>query len=139
MPAPNSSQGGGPPPPLQDRGQQRTDRLQPQNDIQKVQAWFVPVDDGHTLRYQTSFAPLNADGTPYKELGTTCYNWVNQSAARRKQTLNTFKDSPFNKVRMSILPMQYDAPPTQPSTIRRSVPECPPDSHSAGTCGKRAL
>ncbi|HEY3118875.1 MAG TPA: Rieske 2Fe-2S domain-containing protein, partial [Chloroflexota bacterium] len=37
-----------------------------QNDVQKFQSWFVPVDDGHTLRYQVAFAPLNADGTPYR-------------------------------------------------------------------------
>jgi phenylpropionate dioxygenase-like ring-hydroxylating dioxygenase large terminal subunit len=37
-----------------------------QDDVQKFQSWFVPVDDGHTLRYQVAFAPLNRDGTPYK-------------------------------------------------------------------------
>lgn len=36
-----------------------------QDDTQKIQAWFVPVDDAHTIRYQVSFAPLNPDGTPY--------------------------------------------------------------------------
>jgi len=48
------------------RGQQRSDRQTQQTDIQKVQAWFVPVDDGHTLRYQVSFAPFNPDGSAYK-------------------------------------------------------------------------
>src|SRR4030095_4524134 len=49
-------------------------------------------------------------------VGTTAYNWINQSEARKKQTLETLKKSPFNKVRMSILPMQYDEPSTHPST-----------------------
>ncbi|HEY3118792.1 MAG TPA: Rieske 2Fe-2S domain-containing protein [Chloroflexota bacterium] len=47
----------------------RLDRANPQDDIQKFQSWFVPVDDGHTLRYQVAFAPLNADGTPFKWRG----------------------------------------------------------------------
>jgi hypothetical protein len=44
----------------------RADRASRQDDVQKFQSWFVPVDDGHTLRYQVAFAPLNQDGTPYK-------------------------------------------------------------------------
>lgn len=48
------------------RVQVRQDRQVIQNDIQKFQAWFVPVDDGHTLRYQCAFAPLNADGSAYQ-------------------------------------------------------------------------
>jgi phthalate 4,5-dioxygenase len=46
------------------RVQRRSDWV-PQNDVQKFQAWFVPVDDGHTLRFQVGFAPYNEDGTPY--------------------------------------------------------------------------
>ena len=45
-------------------GQVRNDSVR-QDDIQKFQAWFVPVDDGHTIRFQCAFAPLNPDGTPY--------------------------------------------------------------------------
>jgi phenylpropionate dioxygenase-like ring-hydroxylating dioxygenase large terminal subunit len=46
------------------RGQVRIDTVI-QDDVQKFQAWFVPVDDGHTLRYQVAFAPFNSDGSPY--------------------------------------------------------------------------
>jgi nitrite reductase/ring-hydroxylating ferredoxin subunit len=35
-------------------------------DYQKYQSWYVPVDDGHTIRFQVAFAPLNPDGTPYQ-------------------------------------------------------------------------
>src|SRR4051812_20855099 len=37
-----------------------------QDNIQKFQSWFVPVDDGHTLRFQVAFAPFYEDGTPYQ-------------------------------------------------------------------------
>lgn len=46
------------------RVQVRRDRVV-QDDIQKFQAWFVPVDDGHTIRFQVGFAPFNPDGSPY--------------------------------------------------------------------------
>ena len=35
------------------------------DDIQKILVWFVPVDDGATLRFMVSFAPFAPDGTPY--------------------------------------------------------------------------
>jgi phthalate 4,5-dioxygenase len=47
------------------QGQIRLDN-EPQNNIQKLQSWFVPVDDGHTIRFQVAFAALNPDGSPYK-------------------------------------------------------------------------
>lgn len=47
------------------RAQVRSDTVL-QDDVQKLQSWFVPVDDAHTLRYQVAFAPLNSDGTPYR-------------------------------------------------------------------------
>jgi hypothetical protein len=74
-----------------------------------------PANHG-PVRVANQFHFAYADGTAYKQVGTTAYNWINQSEARKKQTLETLKTSPFNKVRMSILPMQYDEPTTQPST-----------------------
>jgi Domain of unknown function (DUF5060) len=37
-----------------------------------------------------------ADGTPYRELGTTCYAWTSQPAALEEQTLRTLGAAPFN-------------------------------------------
>ena len=48
-----------------------------------------------------------ADGTPYKELGTTCYVWQLQPEALQEQTLKTLAASPFNKIRFCVLPKRY--------------------------------
>lgn len=45
-----------------------------------------------------------ADGTPFRELGTTSYSWWHQTDALEQQTLNTLAGSPFNKIRMCVLP-----------------------------------
>jgi 5,5'-dehydrodivanillate O-demethylase len=44
--------------------QLRSDRV-PTTDIQKFMSWYTPVDDGHTLRFQVSFAAFGLDGSAY--------------------------------------------------------------------------
>ena len=41
-----------------------------------------------------------ADGTRFFPFGTTCYAWTHQPEELRRQTLESLRDSPFNKVRM---------------------------------------
>jgi hypothetical protein len=54
-----------------------------------------------------------ADGTPYKQLGTTCYQWAHQTEAVQEQTLQTPAASPFNKLRMCVFNKRYsDSPNT---------------------------
>ncbi len=48
-----------------------------------------------------------ADGTPYNELGTTCYVWEWQPEALQEQTLKTLASSPFNKIRFCVFPKCY--------------------------------
>jgi hypothetical protein len=48
------------------------------------------------------------DGSPYYPVGTTCYVWELQSDALQRQTLETLKNSPFNKVRFCVFPKHYD-------------------------------
>ena len=48
-----------------------------------------------------------ADGTPYKELGTTCYVWQLQPEALQEQTLKTLATAPFNKLRFCVFPKRY--------------------------------
>ncbi|MDC7684176.1 DUF5060 domain-containing protein [Asticcacaulis sp. BYS171W] len=45
-----------------------------------------------------------ADGTPFRQIGTTCYAWAQQSDAKCAETLTTLSTSPFNKLRMCIFP-----------------------------------
>jgi hypothetical protein len=59
----------------------------------------VRVDDAHHFRY--------ADGTPYYQVGTTCYAWTHQTQELQQQTLATLRGAPFNKLRMCVFPKRY--------------------------------
>ena len=48
-----------------------------------------------------------ADGRPYWPIGTTCYAWVHQTEELQYQTIETLKNSAFNKIRMCIFPKSY--------------------------------
>lgn len=47
------------------------------------------------------------DGTPYYSIGTTCYVWTHQSPELQEQTLETLKNSAFNKIRFCVFPKHY--------------------------------
>ncbi len=49
-----------------------------------------------------------ADGTPYYPVGTTCYAWVHQPEELVKQTLESLAKTKFNKIRMTVMPKDYD-------------------------------
>ena len=69
----------------------------------------APSPDNHgPVRIAHEFHFAYADGTPYRELGTTCYAWVHQNEALQEETLKTLATSPFNKVRMCVFPKYYD-------------------------------
>ncbi|MGD8237891.1 MAG: DUF5060 domain-containing protein [Armatimonadota bacterium] len=59
----------------------------------------VYVEDTYHFAY--------ADGTPYYQVGTTCYAWVHQGDELEEQTLETLKTAPFNKMRMCVFPKHY--------------------------------
>ena len=48
------------------------------------------------------------DAEPYYSIGTTCYVWPWQQDAVIRQTLETLKNSAFNKIRFCIFPKHYD-------------------------------
>lgn len=48
------------------------------------------------------------DGTPFYPVGTTCYAWVHQPEELVKQTLATLATTAFNKIRMTVMPKNYD-------------------------------
>jgi hypothetical protein len=59
-----------------------------------------------------------ADGSPYFQVGTTCYAWTHQPDELQEQTLKTLAAAPFNKLRMCIFPKSYtfnaNDPPNYP-------------------------
>lgn len=64
-----------------------------------------PGPDNHgPVRVRDTFHFAYADGTPYRQVGTTIYNWTDTPAEVQQQTLQTLKDSPFNKARMLLTP-----------------------------------
>jgi len=54
------------------------------------------VPDGYHFIY--------ADGSPYRQIGTTSYSWAQQSDEKCALTLDTLAASPFNKIRMLFFP-----------------------------------
>ncbi len=46
----------------------------------------------------------HADGTPFRQIGTTSYGWTHQPEAMRRLTVETLRSAPFNKMRMAVFP-----------------------------------
>jgi len=69
----------------------------------------VPPGEGNhgPVRVRNTFHFAYADGTPYRQIGTTSYAWIHQPEALQQQTLRTLAVSPFNKMRMCIFPKHY--------------------------------
>lgn len=59
------------------------------------------------VRVHRQFHFSYADGTPYLQIGTTCYAWVHQGDELERQTLASLRGSPFNKLRMCVFPKHY--------------------------------
>ncbi len=57
-----------------------------------------PVCVAHTYHF------AYADGTPYRPIGTTSYNWAQMADTLENETLRTLAESPFNKIRMCVFP-----------------------------------
>ncbi len=58
------------------------------------------------VSHGTHFA--HADGTPYWQVGTTCYAWTHQPPELEEETLRTLATAPFNKLRMCVFPKWFD-------------------------------
>ncbi|HEY1661424.1 MAG TPA: DUF5060 domain-containing protein [Verrucomicrobiae bacterium] len=67
-----------------------------------------PAPDNHgPVEVTNTYHFAYADGTPYEELGTTSYNWIDQTAAMQEQTLHSLETGPFNKLRMCVFPNDW--------------------------------
>jgi hypothetical protein len=67
-----------------------------------------PSEGNHgPVRVHNTFHFAYADGTPFFQIGTTCYAWVHQGDDLEGETLNTLRRSPFNKIRMCVFPKDY--------------------------------
>lgn len=66
------------------------------------------------VRVHNTYHFAYADGTPYKPVGTTIYNWIDTPDETQEQTLKTLAEAPFNKARMLIT--------QQPTAYRQKFP-----------------
>ena len=67
-----------------------------------------PAEGNHgPVRVHNTHHFTYADGTPYIQIGTTCYAWAHQGDELEAQTLETLKAAPFNKMRMCVFPKAY--------------------------------
>ena len=66
------------------------------------------------VRVANKFHFAYADGTPFKQIGTTCYAWVHQGDELETKTLASLKAAPFNKIRMCVFPKWYSFNQVEP-------------------------
>ena len=95
---------------LQDFNLSGTDKVGGENG--KLTGSFTvipPSADNHgPVRVANTYHFAYEDGKPYYSIGTTCYVWDLQSDERIAETLQTLKESAFNKIRFCIFPKHYD-------------------------------
>jgi hypothetical protein len=58
------------------------------------------------VRVHNTYHFAYADGTPFKQIGTTIYNWLDTPEDLQEETLKTLAASPFNKARMLLTPQR---------------------------------
>ena len=74
------------------------------------------------VRVHDTYHFAYADGTPFHELGTTCYTWIHRPEALQEQTLRTLAASPFNKLRMCVFPQDHSLAEMPPPSSRLPAP-----------------
>jgi len=74
-----------------------------------------PSPENHgPVRVHNTYYFAYADGTPYFQIGTTCYAWAHQGDRLEEQTLATLRKAPFNKLRMCVFPKSYSYNQNEP-------------------------
>lgn len=73
---------------------------------QKGEFTCIAASEGNhgPVRIRNTYHFAYEDGTPYIPFGTTIYEWAFQNEEWKKQTIETLKNSPFNKARMLAVP-----------------------------------
>jgi len=74
-----------------------------------------PTGNNHgPLKIVNTYYLQYADGTPFYAVGTTCYQWTSVSQDLQQMTLRTLARSPFNKIRMCVMPKNYSWNKSEP-------------------------
>ena len=80
---------------------------------------IVRVSNTYNFKY--------ADGKQYYPFGTTAYAWIHMGQELQEITLNTLKESGFNKVRMCVFPKDYNLVKEEPEIFPYMVKEIKKD------------
>jgi hypothetical protein len=67
----------------------------------------LPAEGSHGVARVRGSHFVYDDGSPLYPIGTTCYAWVHQPEALRRQTLKTLQSTRFKKVRMCVFPKGF--------------------------------
>ena len=59
------------------------------------------------VRVAEQFHFRHVDGSRYTPVGTTAYAWIHQPEPLRRATIDTLRESPFNKLRFCVFPKSY--------------------------------
>ncbi|MBN1791255.1 MAG: DUF5060 domain-containing protein [Bacteroidales bacterium] len=70
--------------------------------------WEASDGNHGTVKVRNTYDFGYADGTPFYPVGTTCYAWVHQPDELVQQTLASLAATKFNKIRMTVMPKNYD-------------------------------
>jgi hypothetical protein len=81
---------------------------------------MVKVSDMYNFRY--------ADGKQFYPFGTTAYAWTHMKQGVQEMTLNSLKNSGFNKVRMCVFPKNYDLVKEEPEIFPYLIREIKKDA-----------
>jgi len=81
---------------------------------------MVKVSNVYSFKY--------ADGKQYYPFGTTSYAWIHMGQGLQEITLNAFKNSGFNKVRMCVLPKSYELVYEEPELYPYLIKEVKKDA-----------
>jgi len=83
---------------------------------------IIRVNDTYSFRY--------ADGKQSYPFGTTAYAWTHMGNGLQEMTLNTLKKTGFNKIRMCVLPKDYDLVKEEPELYPFLVKEVTRDKNN---------
>lgn len=75
-------------------------------DVDGVSGSFeVGAGSGHgAVRVAETFHFAHADGTPFRPVGGTVYNWIHQNEPLVSDTISSFADAGLNKLRFMVFP-----------------------------------
>lgn len=70
---------------------------------------IAPTAQNHgPVRVHNTYHFAYADGTPFRPIGTTCYNLTHMVEPTEDETLASLSASPFNKVRLCVFPKHQE-------------------------------